>query len=93
GRVELLHPPVLPIESVGEYVLGTTRELSGADAQSVAFATEAPFLSQLGMETVVMGPGSINQAHQPNEFIELNQLEPTIGIIRALIRKYCLAGN
>lgn len=91
GGVELLHPPVPPFESVGSELLDTTRTLSGFDAQSVAFATEAPFLSQLGMETVVLGPGSINQAHQPNEFIELNQLEPTIGIIRALIRKYCLA--
>lgn len=91
GGVELLHPPVPPFESIGNELLDATRTLSGFDAQSVAFATEAPFLSQLGMETVVLGPGSINQAHQPNEFIELNQLEPTIGIIRALIRKYCLA--
>jgi acetylornithine deacetylase len=41
------------------------------------------------METIVLGPGSIDQAHQPNEYIPLNQLEPTIDIIRHLIIKYC----
>lgn len=90
-RVELLYPPVPPFEGAGEDMLSALRKLSGQEATAVAFATEAPFLSQLGMETIVMGPGSIDQAHQPNEYIELNQLEPTIGIIRRLIRNYCLA--
>ena len=57
---------------------------------AVSFGTEAPFLSQLGIETVVMGPGSINQAHQPNEFLDLTQIEPTVDILRALIQKYCV---
>ena len=49
-------------------------------------------LSDLGMETVVLGPGSIDQAHQPNEFLALDQLNPSIAILRGLIEKYCL-GN
>jgi acetylornithine deacetylase len=65
-------------------------ELTGNHAESVAFATEAPFMQQLGMQTVVLGPGSINQAHQPDEFIPLNQIEPAVSIVRGLIEKYCL---
>ena len=65
--------------------------LTGHSAESVAFATEAPFMQALGMQTVVLGPGSIDQAHQPDEFISINQLEPAVKIVRELIQKYCLA--
>lgn len=65
-------------------------QLTGNHSESVAFATEAPFMQQLGMQTVVMGPGSINQAHQPDEFIPLNHIEPAVKIVRGLIEKYCL---
>lgn len=64
--------------------------LTGNHSESVAFATEAPFMQQLGMQTVVMGPGSINRAHQPDEFIPLNQIEPAVKIVRGLIEKFCL---
>jgi len=38
----------------------------------------------------VMGPGSIDQAHQPDEFLELSQLEPTVRILKGLIQQFCL---
>jgi acetylornithine deacetylase len=68
----------------------TAERLTGTSAESVAFATEAPFMQRLGMETIVMGPGSIDQAHQPNEFIEVAQIQPAIDTLRALIREFCL---
>ncbi|HTF84954.1 MAG TPA: acetylornithine deacetylase [Cellvibrio sp.] len=68
----------------------TCEALTGKRSESVAFATEAPFMQQLGMQTVVLGPGSINQAHQPDEFIDTRQIEPAIAIIRGLIQKFCL---
>ena len=65
-------------------------ELTGHKSDSVAFATEAPFLQQLGMQTVVLGPGSINQAHQPDEFISIDQIEPAVKIVQELIQKFCM---
>lgn len=65
-------------------------KLSGSSSEAVAFATEAPFLQALGMQTIVMGPGSIDQAHQPNEFIAHEQIRPAIDLVKALIRKVCL---
>lgn len=65
-------------------------ELTGNPSEAVAFATEAPFMQQLGMQTLVMGPGSIDQAHQPDEFIPLEQVGPAIQILRRLIERYCL---
>jgi acetylornithine deacetylase len=40
----------------------------------VAFGTEAGLFQSAGIPTVVCGPGSINQAHQPDEFVSLEQL-------------------
>ncbi|MDC0973823.1 acetylornithine deacetylase [Luminiphilus sp.] len=63
---------------------------SGHVADAVNFATEAPFLQSLGLETIVMGPGSIDVAHQPNEYLPLDQIQPAVETLRALIRRYCL---
>ena len=71
-------------------LIKTVEQLSGHRAQAVGFATEAPFMQQLGMDTVVFGPGSIKQAHQPDEYVEIAQLRPAIKMIEALIRKFCL---
>lgn len=65
-------------------------QLTGHSAEAVAFATEGPMLQQLGMQTIVMGPGSINQAHQPNEYMALNQVQPAVDILKQLIAKFCL---
>ena len=88
-NLSLLHPPVPAFQSSGGGLKKTIESVTKRKATSVAFATEAPFLTKLGIETIVIGPGSINQAHQPNEFLDLAHLEPTIAIIRALIDKYC----
>ncbi len=65
-------------------------KLTAHSAESVAFATEAPFLQSLGMETLVLGPGSINQAHQPDEYIDTRQLAPAVEILSGLIQKFCV---
>ncbi|OEY65739.1 acetylornithine deacetylase [Marinobacter sp. X15-166B] len=67
--------------------------LTGHPAQAVAFATEAPWLQQLGLETLVMGPGSIDQAHQPDEYLALSQLQPAVAILRQLIERFCVHGG
>lgn len=68
----------------------SVEQLTGHSSQAVGFATEAPFMQQLGMDTVICGPGSIDQAHQPDEFIDTAQLQPAIDLIRSLIKKFCV---
>ena len=90
-RLTELFPGVPAYEQAAHSPLVATAEkLSGASAKSVAFATEAPFLQRLGMDTIVMGPGSINQAHQPDEFLALEQIDPAIRMLRDFIIKFCL---
>ncbi|KZZ81748.1 hypothetical protein A3767_25305 [Oleiphilus sp. HI0133] len=67
--------------------------LTDTKAQAVAFATEAPFLSGMGMDTVVMGAGSIDQAHQPNEFLATEQVRGMADVLRSLIQNYCIAAS
>jgi acetylornithine deacetylase len=68
----------------------TAERLTGHPSQAVAFATEAPFLSGMGIETLVMGPGSIDQAHQPDEYLALDQIKPTVELLSQLIERYCV---
>ena len=53
------------------------RRLAGDNgpARVVSYAAEAGQFQQAGFSTVVCGPGSIEQAHQPDEYLELSQLE------------------
>ena len=64
-------------------------QLTGYQREAVAFATEAPYLQQLGMDVLVMGPGSIQQAHQPNEYLEHSHIKPMVEVLEQLITRYC----
>ena len=64
--------------------------ITGKRSGSVAFGTEAPYFNSMQTETIVIGPGSINQAHQPNEFLPIDQIDPTIRILEGLIQKFCI---
>ncbi|HVH77736.1 MAG TPA: acetylornithine deacetylase [Stellaceae bacterium] len=63
-------PPLVPVADCPAQRLA--RRLTGADrVTTVAFATEAGHFQRAGIPAIVCGPGSIRQAHQPDEFIAL----------------------
>ena len=56
--------------------LALAHRLANANqAHAVAFGTEGGIMQGAGMPVIVCGPGSIDQAHQPNEFIKREQLK------------------
>lgn len=59
--------------------------MSSSDRYSVAYAAEAGQFQQAGFPTVICGPGSIDQAHQPNEFITIDQVAEGTRFMRNLI--------
>jgi acetylornithine deacetylase len=65
-------------------------KLSGNAPEVVNYATEAPYIRSLGCHTLVLGPGSIDQAHQPDEFLDLAQVKPTISLLKQLIYHACI---
>lgn len=57
------------------------RELRGCNGPKVvAFGTEAGIYDALGMSAVVCGPGSIDRAHKPDEFLAIDQLAKCLGM-------------
>lgn len=87
-----LHEPNPPFstDTDGELVKAAA-EISGNPAQAVNYSTEAPYINQLGCQTIVLGPGSIAQAHQPDEYLDLSFVKPTLDIIQSLVSRFCLA--
>ena len=53
----------------------------------VSFGTEAGILQDIGVPTVVCGPGSISVAHQPDEFVEVEQLEQCMKFLFVLAER------
>jgi acetylornithine deacetylase len=62
------------------------RLLTGYNASdAVSYAAEAGQFQQAGFSVVLCGPGSIDQAHQPNEYIEMSQVDACVAFMRRLI--------
>jgi acetylornithine deacetylase len=62
------------------------RALTGDNDTGVAsYGTEAGQFQEAGFSTIVCGPGSIDQAHQPNEYIERTQVDLCMTTLRRLI--------
>jgi len=63
-------------------------ELTGANsADVVPFGTEAGIFQGFGMSSVVCGPGSIEQAHKPDEFVSVDQLQQCLDMLDRLGRR------
>jgi acetylornithine deacetylase len=56
--------------------------------EAVAFGTEAGIFQKAGIEALICGPGSIAQAHKPNEFIDLSQIQLAQDFMKRLIVKF-----
>ncbi len=62
------------------------RKISGDNSHNVvAYGTEAGQFQEQGYSAIICGPGSIEQAHQPNEYIEISQLEAGEAFLRRLV--------
>jgi len=76
-----------PAESA---LVKAAEKLTGFSAGSVAFGTEAPYLTELGIDTIVLGPGDIAQAHQPDEYLDIDRIEPTVDLLKKFIHEFCI---
>lgn len=71
-------------------IVNACEQLSGAAAAAVDFGTEGAFYNDMGMDSVILGPGDIAQAHQPDEFLALERTAPMQQILRGLVHRFCL---
>jgi acetylornithine deacetylase len=64
------------------------RALTGDNTlRAVAYATEGGIFQGGGLSTVICGPGSISQAHQPDEWVEIEQIESCVGFLERLVAR------
>ena len=91
GRVETR--PEAFARALGSELRGPAEELAreltgyrGPD-RTVAFGTDGGHFQAAGLSTVVCGPGSIDQAHKPDEYIEVDQLEACDRMLAALTER------
>lgn len=90
-ELEALFPGIPAFETpANSHLVKMAEKLTGHSAEAVAFGTEAPFFQTLETETIILGPGHIDQAHQPNEFIALDQVSKGISQVRHLIQTLCV---
>jgi acetylornithine deacetylase len=87
------HIPGLSTDEDAE-VVQLAKALTGQNTTAkVAFGTEAGLFQAGGMPAVVCGPGSIDQAHKPDEFIELDQINQCEIFLRRLFERCWQAGG
>ena len=68
-----------------EAITALVRALTGdREQRKVAYATEAGLFQHIGIPTIVFGPGDIQNAHKPNEFVAISQLQRCEEFLRKL---------
>jgi acetylornithine deacetylase len=82
-----LHPPVPGLltnknSSVVDFV---NTVINYKNLGYVAYATEAGQFAEAGFESIICGPGSIEQAHRANEFVSIKQLELCVKMIENIV--------
>ena len=90
---EILDYPALDTAADAAIVTLAKRLAGRNDHAKVAFGTEASLFAAIAdVPSVVIGPGSIAQAHTPDEFVEMAELEKCAGFVERLIA-YCAKGT
>jgi acetylornithine deacetylase len=74
-------------------IVQAAERLTGHPSVAVAFGTEGPFFNSCGMQTLILGPGDIDQAHQPDEYLALSHIGPAIELLQSLVGQFCLSGE
>ena len=66
------------------------KDILHTETAGAPYMTEAITYTRAGIPTIVCGPGSIDQAHGPDEYITVEQLEKGVQVFKSLIEKTCL---
>ena len=75
--------------SANAEIVKIVEKLTNTTSEAVAFSTEAHYFNAMGLESIILGPGNIAQAHQPDEFIDMNTIRPFTQHLKSLIQTFC----
>lgn len=88
----LLHPPVPALDTKEtDLIVALTQKISGRNTwKTVAYAAEAGQFHEAGYESIICGPGSIEQAHRANEFTTQEQLDECVEMLKKLVAEFSI---
>lgn len=81
-------PPMLLDDSADIY-RACCAEAAQQGEHTIAFTTDGGWFERGGLECVIFGPGAIEVAHRPNEYISTGDLEQGSALLSRLIRRFC----
>ncbi|MGH7630726.1 MAG: acetylornithine deacetylase [Gemmatimonadales bacterium] len=79
-------PPMVLDESAAIY-RDLCRHVGQQDTRAVSFTTDASWLQRMGVESVICGPGSIEAAHKPNEFLPVAEFVRAGELLDVVVRQ------
>lgn len=86
-EIQHAHPMLTKLPDPLEQAI--RNEYPKAQSIGVPFATDGGTFAQMGCSPIICGPGSINLAHQPNEFIQISEMIKYEKILGSLLQKWC----
>jgi acetylornithine deacetylase ArgE len=91
ARVELMYDsPALKLPR-GHPAVRLAESLSGFESEVAPYGTEAALYAQHGVPSLVLGPGSLKQAHVIDEFVELGEARKALTIYSKMVGSVCKA--
>jgi len=80
-------PLDVPLDS---RIVAILRDILGSRVVGAPYYTEAVNYTRAGIPTVICGPGSIDQAHTPDEYVTLEQLDLGVSTFKETVKRVCL---
>ena len=87
-----VHPPVPALDTkLTDDIVALTQKISGQNSwKTVSYAAEAGQFHEAGYQSIICGPGSIEQAHRANEFTTQEQLDKCVKMLQKLVIEFSI---
>ena len=87
-----VHPPVPALDTkLTDDIVALTQKISGQNSwKTVSYAAEAGQFHEAGYQSIICGPGSIEQAHRANEYTTQEQLNECVKMLQKLIVEFSI---
>lgn len=87
-----VHPPVPALDTkLTDDIVALTQKISGQNSwKTVSYAAEAGQFHEAGYQSIICGPGSIEQAHRANEYTTQEQLNECVKMLQKLVVEFSI---